>query len=175
MAERTTRDGAGFRCEILQHHQHADLRIQYGSDGNWTDVQSWEAPCSANSRERRLILTASAREHGWHLDIAEWPRASRGRTVLTLIHPDNWTLILKEITAVRDQYLDEFARLDHAWQVIITKSVTIGHLTRATAAEAAQISPGRVYQIRSAIEDGVAAEDKAQVIGRAAAHRKAAQ
>lgn len=172
---RTTPDGAGYRCLIDQPANTATARftIERHSAGTdtWTPIQQWDTECAPRSRERRLMLTMSARDHGWHLMPDQWPRSHRGLTILDQIHPENWSLILSEVTARRNALIDQFSRLDAAWQGVIVAALDIGHLTRAQVADASDVSPSRIYQIRTA-ESEPDAEDRTQVVARASAHRR---
>ncbi|SKF61478.1 Uncharacterised protein [Mycobacteroides abscessus subsp. abscessus] len=157
---RTTLDGAGFRAEILQHGDVATIGIQRHNPrtDTWATIQEWDAEVPARARERRLLLTVSARDHGWHFPAEEWTRSVRGRTVLEVIHPDNWDLILRETSARRADLFKAYSELDDVWQHVVVGALDIGHMPRNAVADAVDLSPGRIYQIRAALETANAGE-----------------
>lgn len=156
---RTTLDGAGYRAEIHQHADVATIRIEHHTPrtDTWTTIQEWDIDVPARSRERRLLLTVSARDHGWHFPADEWNRAVRGRTVLEVIHPDNWAVILAETSARRHRLQKAYDEVDAAWQHVVVGALDIGHMPRNVVAETVELSPGRIYQIRSALETATTA------------------
>ena len=157
---RTTLDGAGYRAEIFQHGDVATIRIERHNPrtDRWVFIQEWDLDVPARARERRLLLTVSARDHGWHFPAEEWHRSVRGRTVLEVIHPDNWAVILAETSARRQGLLKAYDEVDAAWQHVVVGALDIGHMPRNIVAETVDLRPGRIYQIRTALEAATAGE-----------------
>lgn len=145
------------RLVVAQANARFEAVVEASRDGGWQVIQRWPLRSGADStaRSRRLELEAAAAEFGWSLPAGRWPHRNRaGRQVVPLTAVDWWT-VLSKATAYRRQQIEEFIAMDQAWRGTLLDAVSVGRLGPSLAAEAAEITRWRVYQI---IKDPVSTE-----------------
>lgn len=123
--------------------------VEASRDGSWQVIQRWSLQFGPDStvRRRRQRLEAAATEAGWSLPEGRWPRPNRaGRQILPLTPVDWWT-ILSKATSYRRTRIEEFIAMDQAWRGVLLDAVNVGSLGPAGAAQAADVTRWRVYQI----------------------------
>lgn len=139
-----------FRVVTVQLDAALEVSVESFDSVDWHAIQRWLIPTDddESARVRRHEVEASAASSGWELPTGRWPRASRaGRRVLHPVRPANWHTIVAGATAYRRQLMKEFAAQDQAWRHLIRDSVTAGDLNPVGAAEAAEVSRWRIYQL----------------------------
>lgn len=145
------------RLVVAQVNARFEAVVEVFRDGGWQVIQRWPLRFGVDStaRSRRHELEAAATEFGWSLPAGRWPHRNRaGRQVVPLTPVDWWT-VLSKATAHRRQRIEEFIAMDQAWRSTLLDAVNVGRLGPSLAAEAADITRWRVYQI---IKDPVSTE-----------------
>ena len=66
-------DGAGWRLLVHVGDHELGFEVQRSDGKTWLTAQRWHHPMP-DPKQRRNIITASARAHGWVIAHETWPR-----------------------------------------------------------------------------------------------------
>lgn len=141
-------DGSGWRLRVIVGDDHLDFEIQRQDGVRWITAQRWEAEM-ANPKQRRAIITATARTHGWIVASETWPRMRNRILELTEIFPWEWDTIVRDATAYRAAKLEEAAQADRAWRLTLVSAQAIGHMSPPKVAEAAGTTKHTIYRLKT--------------------------
>lgn len=145
------------RLVVAQVNARFEAVVEASRNGGWQVIQRWPLRSGAGStaRNRRQELEAAAAEAGWSLPAGRWPHRNRAGRQIVALTPVDWWTILSTATAYRRQQIEEFIAMDQAWRGVLLDAVHVGSLGPSGAAQAADITRWRVYQI---IKDPVSTE-----------------
>ena len=158
MTETVEHDGLGWRLHVDSGRDQLTLTIEHNLDGIWLPTQRWHEP-TPEPKHRKQAITESARAHGWITPTERWPRIRKdGTLILEELFPYDWTKIVRDATALREETLARAALVDRAWRVAINTAGTTGGMRIQELAEISGRGRHAIYRMRT---DDLAADDTA--------------
>ena len=140
-----------FRLVATYGDKTIDVIVEHSTDPTaaaapWRTIQRWQLP-AVTADQRRPLLAASAREHGWLLPDGRWPRIGKGkRQQFPEIHTFNPRPVIADATKLRDEALAKLADAEAMWRLALHTG-SAHNLSGSEMAPYAGVSVQRVNQV----------------------------
>lgn len=144
-------DGTGWQLKVTYADTTARCEIQRQlPDETWVTAQQWHVDDIDNRKQRRHLITTTARDHGWITPDGRWPRTHRdGTCVIGDIFPFLWRAIVADATAFRAQALRDAAAADTAWRHAVVAAQDLGGLSAPDLAAVTGLTKHAIYAINT--------------------------